>query len=206
MIRINGRFKRIRRAVLILSAFAVAAAFSRAGGVSQGPGVPFPARRDRPEPENGKQYKYGSRWLERRLLSGREAENRKPLLSSPDSPAGGLSNAAVLSGGRAVVQGVVSVPVLTGVYSDHTGSLQSVEELQMELFDGPWQTGTMAEYFDEVSGSKLSVTGTVFDWVPLSGTEIYYTGGFLCNGVCSEARTDEMIAEIVAGNDPGVDY
>jgi len=206
LIRINGRFKRIRRAVLFLSAFAVAAAFSRAGGVSQGPGVPFIARRDRPEPENGKQYKYGSRWLDRRLLYASEAENRKLLLSSPNPPADGLSNADFLSGGRAVVQGVVRVPVLTGVYSDHAGSLQSVEELQMELFDGPWQTGTMAEYFDEVSGLKLSVTGTVFDWVPLSGAEIYYTGGFYCNGICPEARTDEMIAEIVAGNDPLVDY
>ncbi len=159
----------------------------------------------RPAAGNGKSFKYGSRWLDRLEFNAGEARRRISSFSF-ETAAGIYAGAGKSLPGHAVVTGSVRVPVMTGVYSDYTEDLQSVESLQIELFDGPWKSGTMSEYFDEVSSGKLSVTGTVFDWVTLSGTQVYYTRGLPCNGVCSEARTDEMIAEIVAGNDPSVDF
>ncbi|HSG27765.1 MAG TPA: immune inhibitor A domain-containing protein, partial [Candidatus Krumholzibacterium sp.] len=105
------------------------------------------------------------------------------------------------------MSGTIRALVAAGLYSDQTGSPQDLTQLQTELFDGPWRGGTMSEYWDEVSFSNLAVTGDVMGWVPLDGTEIYYTGDFYDNGTTiGVSNTDEMIEEIVAGLDPTVDF
>ena len=102
------------------------------------------------------------------------------------------------------VTGTVRVPVLLGLYSDTGSPPIAAAELQQELFDGPWETGTMQEYFREVSYGHLTLTGTVYDWVTTSNPNDYYIGER--NGRGSDAHTGEYITEILSLNDPAIDF
>jgi hypothetical protein len=72
-----------------------------------------------------------------------------------------------------VLTGTLNIPVITLLYSETPYQPVSTELLQRELFSGPWKTGTMAEYFNEVSRGLLGVTGKVSPWLELSGEEDY---------------------------------
>ena len=65
------------------------------------------------------------------------------------------------------VAGTVEVPILTTIYADTPAAPYDVGEPQRELFDGPWDTGTMSELYTEMSRGKFKVTGQVHDWVHL---------------------------------------
>lgn len=79
--------------------------------------------------------------------------------------------------------------------------------LQRELFSGPWRTGTMSEYFEEVSRGMFVVSGRVYGWTELSGEESYYSGGVGSWGLnLVKSRTGEMIAEAIQQADPEIDF
>lgn len=108
---------------------------------------------------------------------------------------------------RAALAGTMRIPVIGGLYTNYVGQpLQSLPLLQVELFDGPWTTGTVREYYQEASGGRFNVTGDIYGWVELANSESYYvvppTGG-LTVGV---SKTDEFIEEAVAGIDGEVDF
>jgi hypothetical protein len=46
--------------------------------------------------------------------------------------------------------------------------------LDMQLFNGPWATGTLAGYYDEISYGNLSVSGIVTTWTVLTEDDNYY--------------------------------
>ena len=49
------------------------------------------------------------------------------------------------------VSGVREVPVFLAKYSDTGSDPIDPDDLQQQLFDGPWPTGTMTEYYAEIS-------------------------------------------------------
>jgi M6 family metalloprotease-like protein len=61
-------------------------------------------------------------------------------------------------------------------------------------------------YYQEVSGGRLFVNGTVLDWTQVSQVDTHYEGGAGCNGLCFSARIDQLIAELVAAHDVAVDF
>jgi hypothetical protein len=71
---------------------------------------------------------------------------------------------AVSAAGGAVVSGTKSIPVLTSKFSNTSSDPFATADLQQELFDGPWPTGTMSDFYQEISYGQFSVTGTVFPW------------------------------------------
>jgi M6 family metalloprotease-like protein len=112
---------------------------------------------------------------------------------------------AQLEGGT-VVSGTRTIPVLTGKYANTGADPYSVSTLQQELFDGPWPTGTMKDYYHEISYNNLTVDGTVFDWFTVSNNDTYYEGPLGCNGICGSARTGEFLKELLDANDGVVDF
>jgi len=102
----------------------------------------------------------------------------------------------------AVVSGTTYAPVVMVTFSDTGADPYPVSDLQTQLFDGPWPTGTMTEYYDEISYGNLNVTGTVFDWVELDETDTYYG----CNGLCGSAKIGELIVDSVQDLDGSVDF
>ena len=108
--------------------------------------------------------------------------------------------------GGTIVSGTRTIPVLTGKYANTGADPYSVGNLQQELFDGPWPTGTMKDYYHEISYNNLTVDGTVFDWVTVSKNDIYYEGPSGCNGICISAGTGEFLKELLDANDGIVDF
>jgi len=103
------------------------------------------------------------------------------------------------------LSGELRIPVLPGLYDGVAEPPTQPSTLQTLFFDGPWPSGTLSEYFDEVSFGLLDVGGTVFDWTPLANGEAYYTGGWGGTSLGS-SKTGEMIKEILDTRDPGIDF
>jgi M6 family metalloprotease-like protein len=115
-----------------------------------------------------------------------------------------LSTGAPSSAG---LTGTMRIPVIGGLYTNYVGQpLQNLPLLQVELFDGPWTTGTMREYFLEASRNLFNVTGDVYGWVELANDESYYVSPPSGGTTVGFSKTDEFIEEAVAGVDGEVDF
>jgi M6 family metalloprotease-like protein len=102
------------------------------------------------------------------------------------------------------VSGTTSVPVFTVKFSNTGADPYPASNLQQELFDGPWTPRTLTQYYTEISYGNLNVVGTVYDWVTLANTDLYYEGG--CKGLCEDAKVGELIEETLIARDPSVDF
>ena len=102
------------------------------------------------------------------------------------------------------VSGEFGFPVLLGEFSNHPAPYDP-SILNEELFTGPWTTGTLADYFDEVSYGALAVTGVVTNWVATFGDDAYYEG--TSNGLLpNDAKTGEFLKELLDANDAAIDF
>ncbi|UCF41366.1 MAG: M6 family metalloprotease domain-containing protein [Gemmatimonadota bacterium] len=164
-------------------------------------------------PDNG--------WIRRaRAVARRRAEERaamvrrSALLRGPGeagAPSVRLSQAAAAWGPGSEVQGNLNVPVFLAAYAntpagDTTGAL-SRDIMAYRLY------GTHAappysaySYYQEVSGGRLFVNGTVLDWKQVSQNDTFYEGGEGCNGLCFSAQIDQLIVELLAAHDAAVDF
>lgn len=129
-----------------------------------------------------------------RIRKNRAAVRRGALTPSAAAAVGGLT----ISGTRAI-------PVLLGTFNNTPSNPYPNGNLQQELFDGPWPTGTMTDYYQEISYGQLNVTGTVFQWQQVSENGTHYEGGSGCNGLCLPG-TGDFLQEVLDLNDPSVDF
>ncbi|MGM0483328.1 MAG: immune inhibitor A domain-containing protein [Candidatus Krumholzibacteriota bacterium] len=136
--------------------------------------------------------------MNRRWLKSRAADRYKYASSAA---------AGMELPGSGALTGTLYVPSITLLYENTAYPPVRTSLLQRELFDGPWETGTMAEYFNEVSRGLFGVSGRVAGWFRLAEDEAYYSGGFGNWGLDLESsRTGELIAEAVMLADPGIDF
>jgi len=97
----------------------------------------------------------------------------------------------------------INIPILVGKFSDTGADQWSIKDLQRELFDGPWPTGTMKNYFLEMSYNQLIVDGTVYGWFQVSHEQSYYsTHGTAMDNL----RTKEFFTEILNLADQIIDF
>ena len=95
-------------------------------------------------------------------------------------------------------------PVVTGNFFDTSADLYPVGNLQTELFDGPWPTGTMKELYLELSYGQFALGGTVYGWFNVGQNEAWYTNG--SNGIGSGGRAANFVKELVTISDDSIDY
>ena len=91
-------------------------------------------------------------------------------------------------------------------FTDHpadTGAHPAADYEDMFLSDGTYPTGSMNDYYQEVSHGTFSVTGTVTDWTTAANTYMSYSIGDTLQdaGTCRN-----MIIDAVAALDPVIDY
>src|SRR6185295_13399220 len=103
--------------------------------------------------------------------------------------------------GGTVVKGRKSIPVILLTFSDTQRAPFTPASLQKQLF-GFWPTGTMNDYYREVSYGQLAVTGTVSLWHRASQPADYYAGpvdeqGKPCAGMCPASRLGELLKEVL---------
>jgi M6 family metalloprotease-like protein len=118
---------------------------------------------------------------------------------------GALTPAAAAAVGGLTISGTRAIPVLLGTFNNTPSNPYPNGNLQQELFDGPWPTGTMTDYYQEISYGQLNVTGTVFQWQQVSENGTHYEGGSGCNGLCLPG-TGDFLQEVLDLNDPSVDF
>ena len=103
-----------------------------------------------------------------------------------------------------VTAGTLRVPVFLCEFTNRSAPFDSIA-MKNQLFDNN-PTGTITEYYDEVSYSNLTLTGTVYAPVTLSQSDVYYEGIPPCNGVCVTGHMGQLIQEILDAKDPSVDF
>ncbi|MDZ7261030.1 MAG: M6 family metalloprotease domain-containing protein, partial [candidate division KSB1 bacterium] len=101
-------------------------------------------------------------------------------------------------------------PVLVGKYADSGSDQWPIRKLQMELFDGPWPTGTMKEYYLEVSYGQFNIGGQVFGWYQVPETAAYYENGVnglpWAQGPNGRGRAPQFVRDLIAAADAEVDF
>jgi M6 family metalloprotease-like protein len=100
------------------------------------------------------------------------------------------------------ISGQKAIPVLMATFSGTAGEPFPIANLQRELFNGPWPTGTMTDYYREISYSAFTVTGTVHPWKKLDKTADFYAGTpvpgvGMCNGLCDTAQTGQFLKDVL---------
>ncbi len=108
---------------------------------------------------------------------------------------------------RASVTGTFNFPLILGLFSDSDPVLPNFQRpaVQAEFFDGPQANpagvGTIPEFYDEISGGRVTLTGTTFDWFRTALTQLQVTASVSGLGVGS--RVGEYIVRILESLDDG---
>ena len=186
--------KKVREPIMLSLVFLWGAGIASAN-IPPKKGVAWPAaylERIRKQP-NAFTYRRSLKPLMSRIQANRAAVREGIMTAEAASAAGGT-----------VVSGSKSIPVLTAKFNNTGANPYPHIKLQKELFDGPWPTGTMTEYYQEISYGNFTVTGTVFSWRKLSKNDTFYEGG--CNGLCGAAKVSEFLKETLDLNDSRVNF
>ncbi|MFO7915432.1 MAG: M6 family metalloprotease domain-containing protein [Candidatus Krumholzibacteriales bacterium] len=145
-------------------------------------------------------FRFQKAWIQKAELA---RENRKRILREFSY----LENSeSVLRSSLAetAVSGTAGVPVFMVKFQNTGSNPYPSSDLQQELFDGPWATGTMTGFYDEISYGNLNLTGTVSDWFLLSENDTYYEGSE--NGLGSDSKVGQLILETLNNWDSSIDF
>lgn len=112
------------------------------------------------------------------------------------------------------IEGTKSIPIIPMLYRNTPTAPYPPADLQKELFDGPWPTGTMKEFYLENSYGALTVNGTVTPWKKAARDDTWYEGldyeengeTFHCNGLCDTAHLRELFTEAVNAQPAAFDW
>ena len=126
---------------------------------------------------------------------------------NPDffTPSGGWITRASrdVSSGRALAGSfpIVAIPAL---FSNSPEPQFGAEDLSRVLFDGPAAQGTLRQYYAEVSGGRLDITGAVTTWVRTSLTRAEVVGSSY--GLGDDSRVGEYLVEALTLVDSTTDF
>lgn len=95
-------------------------------------------------------------------------------------------------------------PVICGLYSNSGANPWPISEIQSELFDGPWPTQTMSEYYEEVSYNQFHLDGTAYGWYRSQYTQAYVVGSYY--GLGPDAHVGDFIVDLLEDCDPTTDF
>ncbi len=108
---------------------------------------------------------------------------------------------------RSPVVGTFNFPLILGLFADSDPVLPAYQQaaVQAEFFDGPQANpaavGTIPEFYSEISGNRVTLTGTTFDWVSTDLTQVQVTAG--ASGIGNGSRVGEYIVRILESVDDG---
>ncbi len=145
-------------------------------------------------------FQFQKAWIEK---AGRAREAREAFLSTPHPEGMSFSSLSEQLRTSMMVSGTANVPVFMGKYSNTGADPYPIAQLQSKLF-GPPPAASMTGLYYEMSYGNLNLTGTVYNWVPVSNIDTYYEGG--CNGLCGSAKTGQFLLEILQAKDPTVNF
>ena len=148
------------------------------------------------------------RALIRRGLGIRDLpEVRAPGQAIPAFFDGNFAQLLAENPNRVSVAGTFNFPLILGLFSDSEPVFPGFDraEVQAEFFDGPQANaaavGTIPEFYHEISGGRVTLTGTTFDWqeTPLTRGETTAGG----SGLGSGSKVGEFIIRVLQNLDDG---
>ena len=95
-------------------------------------------------------------------------------------------------------------PVVCGKYSDSGPDDWPISEMQTQLFDGPWPTGSMRDFYHEISFDQFHLDGDVYGWYTTSLTQSYVVGNNY--GFGNDAHVGEFLIQLLNWTDPSVNF
>jgi M6 family metalloprotease-like protein len=104
----------------------------------------------------------------------------------------------------AAVEGTLPLVVIQALFSDSPEPWVTRDEIQRVLFDGPAPYGTVTEFYHEVSGGRMTVTGQVTPWVRTQITRAETVASSF--GIGSDARTGTFLVQALVAADAFVDF
>jgi M6 family metalloprotease-like protein len=104
----------------------------------------------------------------------------------------------------AAVEGNLPILVIQVLFSDSPEPHVSVAEIERALFTGPAEHGTLTDYYLEVSGGRLEVTGEVLPWLR---TEVSLSEAVGTSyGLAGDAELGEALWAALEAADTLVDF
>ncbi len=113
-----------------------------------------------------------------------------------------LARAGLRAGPRGV-SGVLQLPVIVNGFANVNIPANTVANLQTEIFDGPWPTGTLAEYWTEVSYGAFTFDGRFVNGGNLPSNDTVYEGAV--NGLSGNLMK-KYITDALATVDSAIDF
>jgi M6 family metalloprotease-like protein len=145
-------------------------------------------------------FQFQRAWIQK---AERAREARRAFFAKGQMPKMDLASLPESVRSTMVVSGTIQVPVLLGKFSGSDPVPYPAADLQTKLFSPP-PAVSMTGLYNEMSYGNVNLTGTVYDWFPVSETDVYYEAG--CNGICQYAKTGQFLLELLQANDPAVDF
>jgi M6 family metalloprotease-like protein len=130
---------------------------------------------------------------------------------------GGLSLELANELGGTLIKGRRSIPVIMMKYKDTAQDPYPVANLQKELF-GSWPSGTMTDFYKQISYNQFSVDGKVLPWFKASRASSFYEGPVQdvnqngvpvkvpCNGLCPGAQLGALLTEALDSAGKTIDF
>jgi M6 family metalloprotease-like protein len=115
-----------------------------------------------------------------------------------------VNKAADVAARGAALEGELKIVVIQALHADSPDPAYTADDLAQVYFTGPYVNGTLADFYDEVSGGRLAVTGDVADWVRTSLTREEVVGTNY--GLGGSARTGEYLWEALDSVDAAIDF
>lgn len=101
-----------------------------------------------------------------------------------------------------LVRDTVNALTLLGRYSD-SSPRYTRDQFQQQLFDGPNPTGTVTQYYTEVSYDQMYFTGFCTNWYQAPGTMTSYVGS---NTGLSSSGGPRFVLDLIISADPTFDF
>ena len=137
------------------------------------------------------------------LIGAQELE-RLPALRGLGPELHGALRADQLGRALSRSSGLLSIPVVLGLFSDSPPPHVSPAEVQAALFDGPAEHGTITEAYLEISRGALEVRGDVQPWVRTSRDLASVVGS--SDGLGGDALSGAYFSEVLELLDRDVDF
>ena len=117
---------------------------------------------------------------------------------------GWIRKAADASRIGAALAGELRMVVVPALFSDSPDPPHTASDIQRVYFDGPYVNGTLAEYYDEISGGRLQIVGEVVPWVRTSRDLAAVVGSSW--GLGQDAQIGAYLTEALGLVDSATDF
>ncbi len=159
-------------------------------------------------------FTFSRAWLRRNprieVVGAERADGERPQIRvlpegavarNAPSPVAPRSTSATASAAARSVSGTIRFPMLLGTFADDGTQPFPRQTIQNHFFDGPNPTGTIPEYYSEISRGSTTLVGETFTWARAALSRGQVTGGV--SGLGGGSRVGEYIIQLLASFDDG---